>query len=284
MPYLAEIRQETPGCFLFLVDQSGSMDDSSNAPNWHRRAESVADAINQCLCKLVLKCAKSDGVRNYYHVGVIGYGLSVGSAFSGSLSERPLVPLVEIVDSFLRMDRRTKKVSDGEGGIMELEVKVPVWLDPVARGDARLNEALIVAYRILKEWIARNKTSYPPIVVNLTGGETDSDPSVAAQALTGLATADGNVLLCNWYFPDTIVPPVIFPDSESALLTEQGRRLFRMSSVLPQELCDAAIYEGFVVNSQSRAFASNADLIRLVEFPQIGARPADWFNRITRKS
>jgi len=36
------------------------------------KSEGVADAINKLLQNLVIKCAKSEGIRDYYHVGVIG--------------------------------------------------------------------------------------------------------------------------------------------------------------------------------------------------------------------
>ena len=36
------------------------------------KAEVVADALNRLLLELSIKCAKEDGVRDYFHVGVIG--------------------------------------------------------------------------------------------------------------------------------------------------------------------------------------------------------------------
>ena len=40
------------------------------------KAASLADAINRLLQNLVLKCAKSEGIRDYYHVGVVGLARS----------------------------------------------------------------------------------------------------------------------------------------------------------------------------------------------------------------
>src|SRR5579871_6938009 len=99
MPYTAEISRTNPSCFLFLIDQSGSMEDpipaspdaDGPAPAAGRtKAEGVADAINRLLQNLVIKCAKSEGVRDYYHIGVIGYGNKTGPAFSGPLADRDL--------------------------------------------------------------------------------------------------------------------------------------------------------------------------------------------------
>src|SRR4051794_8983432 len=106
MPYTAEISRSNPSCFLFIIDQSGSMQDVMNPSNVQpleqpvavdgrtythsasgtTKAQGVANAINRLLQNLVIKCAKAEGVRDYYHVGVIGYGDKTGAAFSGALA------------------------------------------------------------------------------------------------------------------------------------------------------------------------------------------------------
>jgi hypothetical protein len=91
MPYAAEISRANPSCFLFLIDQSGSMADPFGAGESRKRtADGVADAINHLLRELVLKCSRTEGVWDYYHVGVLGYGTQIGSAFGGSLAGRDL--------------------------------------------------------------------------------------------------------------------------------------------------------------------------------------------------
>jgi hypothetical protein len=76
MSYQAEISRTNPSCFLFLIDQSGSMEDpfAGGEASRAKRPIQVADAINRLLQNLVIKCAKEEGIRDYFHVGVIGYG------------------------------------------------------------------------------------------------------------------------------------------------------------------------------------------------------------------
>ncbi|MEO8397112.1 MAG: VWA domain-containing protein, partial [Chloroflexota bacterium] len=76
MAYSAEISRANPSMFLFLLDQSGSMSDPFGGGGG-KKDQKVADAINNLLFNLTIKCAKSEGVRDYYHVGVIGYGEKV---------------------------------------------------------------------------------------------------------------------------------------------------------------------------------------------------------------
>ncbi|HKX29941.1 MAG TPA: VWA domain-containing protein, partial [Blastocatellia bacterium] len=94
MPYTSGISRTNPSCLLFLIDQSDSMQDPfGSGESTEKKADEVADAINHFLQNLVIKCAKSEGIRDYYHVGVIGYGATVGSAFIGALTGKELVPI-----------------------------------------------------------------------------------------------------------------------------------------------------------------------------------------------
>src|SRR6266404_2591753 len=103
MAYTAEISRNNPSCFLFLIDQSGSMVDNFSGEVAKKKADGVADAINKLLQNLVIRCAKEEGVRDYFHVGVIGYGATVASAFGGQLAGRELVPVSEIANSPARI-------------------------------------------------------------------------------------------------------------------------------------------------------------------------------------
>src|SRR5260221_9378773 len=126
MAYSAQISRLNPSCFVFLIDQSGSMTDVFGAGEGNqKKADGVADAINRLLQNLVIKCAKEEGIRDYFHVCVIGYGAHVGPAFAGPLAGRQLVPISEVGNSPARVDQRSKKISDGAGGLVDQQVRFP---------------------------------------------------------------------------------------------------------------------------------------------------------------
>lgn len=277
MPYSAEISRSNPSCFLFLIDRSGSMDDPFGAGESNRKkADGVADAINRLLQNLVIKCAKSEGVRDYYHVGVLGYGSDVGPAFSGPLAGKDLVPISEIADSPARVEERTRKVDDGAGGLVDQTVKFPVWFDAVARGGTPMCAALTQAQSILGGWLTQHQTSFPPIVINLTDGEsTDGDPSTAADSVKALSSDDGNVLLFNVHLSSHRAAPVEFPDDVSGLPDQYAELLFRLSSLLPGYMQRAARQEGYAVSDGARGFVFNADMVSVIRFLDIGTRPSN---------
>src|SRR3954452_19884971 len=108
MPYTAEISRTNPTCLLFLVDHSSSMDGPFGGQPGKKKSEGVADAINRLLQNLVLKCAKADGVRDYFHVGVIGYGSEVRPRLAGTDKHRPLVPISVVANNPLRLEQRQR--------------------------------------------------------------------------------------------------------------------------------------------------------------------------------
>lgn len=277
MPYSAEISRSNPSCFVFLIDQSGSMGDPFGAGESNRRkADGVADAINRLLQNLVIKCAKEEGVRDYYHVGVIGYGAHVGAGFSGSLAGRDLVPISEIANSPARVEERTKKVDDGAGGLVDQTIRFPVWFDPVASGGTPMGQALAQAHGLLQRWFTQHPDCFPPIVINITDGEaTDGDPNGAAETIRKLTSSDGEVLLFNVHLSSQRAAPTEFPDAETGLPDQFAQLLFRMSSLLPPYMRGIAQQEGYKVSEGSRGFVFNADIVAVIRFLDIGTRPSD---------
>jgi len=277
MAYTAEISRANPSAFIFLIDQSGSMiEPIAGSAEGKRKCDSVSDAINRLLHNLIIKCARGEGVRNFYDVCVIGYGAQVIPGFSGKLAGRDLVPISEIANAPARVEERTKQVEDGQGGTVTQKVKFPIWFEPLAKGTTPMGQALSMAHHILEGWVGRHPNSYPPIVINITDGEaTDSGPGPQAEALCSLQTNDGPVLLFNCHISTKQLDPIVFPDSDDDLPDTFARTLYHSSSPLPDGLRDLARAENLELSSETRGFAFNADLVELIRFLDIGTRASN---------
>jgi hypothetical protein len=277
MPYTAEISRSNPSCFVFLVDQSASMlDELRDGELVRRKADVVADALNRLLRELSIKCAKEGGVRDYFQVAVIGYGYQVSSVFTGELAGKDLVPLSQVARFPARVDERMKKVPDGAGGLVEQPTKFPVWVEPVGNNGTPMCEALRQATTLVNTFLATNENCFPPVVLNLTDGEsTDGDPRAAAGALRDLSSTDGGVLLFNLHVSDQGGKPTVFPGESAELSDDYARTLFSMSSLLPPHMRSYARQEGFSVDDTSRGFVYNADMSTVVQFLDIGTRATD---------
>jgi hypothetical protein len=276
MSYTAEISRANPACLVFLVDQSTSMTEKIGAGELAQsKAQIVADALNRLLAELTVKCGKDEGVRDYFHIAVIGYGASVGSALGGRLSDRRLVRISEVADAPARVEQRRKRVPDGAGGLVEQMVMFPVWVDPVADGMTPMCAALREAAVIVQGFVEDHPGCFPPVVLNLTDGDpTDGEPHAAASALTSVHSEDGNVLLFNLHVAGERARSISFPSSAQGMGTSAAR-LFAMSSVLPEHVGSCAAEYGFETTSSTRGFVYNSDVTTLVQFLDIGTRARD---------
>jgi hypothetical protein len=271
--YRAEISRANQTCFLFLVDQSGSMDERMDSGR--SKAQFVADVLNRTLSTLVTTCTKADGVRHYFDIGVLGYGGDgVGPGFGGSLAGQVIHSINAIEQQPLRIEERQRKIDDGAGGVVEAKTKFPVWFDPRNVGGTPMSAAFTRIAEVLVDWCDNHPSSYPPTVLHITDGvSTDGSPAEIADKVRLISTSDGGVLLFNLHVAVGAGAPIIFPSSESDLPDEYARMLFRVSSPLPEHLVRAASDKDYRVADGARGFMYNvASPEFIVDFFDIGTR------------
>jgi hypothetical protein len=272
--YTAEISRENPTCFLFLVDESGSMRESISGQVDRSKADSLSDALNRLLHELVSSCSQGMEIVDRFHIGIIRYGdESVESALGGALAGKKLVPVSMIGNNPLRVETRTKKQYDGVGGIIEAKVKVPVWYEPVAKGKTPMCAALNLACDFVKEFIQSHPACFPPVVINITDGKpNDGDPRPMANALREITSEDGKVLLFNVHISSSNAEPIQYPVKESVLSDNLARLLFRMSSQIPPPMLKLARAIVPNITEGARGFVFNADMVATIQMLDIGTR------------
>ena len=278
MPYSADISRSNPGCFLFLVDRSGSMEGALAGQPGQRKMDQASDAINRILDAVSQRCSSGLDIRDYFHVGVLGYNTDntgrpvITSALDGTSPEQPFLLISQVVETAQVLER-TVRESDGAGGVIEVARRFPVWLQPHAEYGTPMCEALNYASQALENWVGQFPDSFPPIVINVSDGNaTDGDPEPLAQRIMALQTSDGNALVFNVHLSEMATMPIQFPDSEEGLPDELAMRLFRMSSILPEASRNLAASLDLTMNENSRGFVFNADMTSLVQFLDIGTR------------
>ena len=282
MPYTADISRANPACFLFLIDQSGSMTGALAGQPGQRKMDQAADAINRILDTVAQRCSQGMDIRDYFHIGIIGYNTdgtgrpTITSALQGTSPEQPFLSISQVVD-VADVEERQVRESDGAGGLIEVTRRIPVWLHPHAEYGTPMCRALEVAGRAIGGWIGQYPDSFPPIVINVSDGAAgDGNPEQQAQELMNLQTNDGNILLFNVHLSEVAAMPVQYPDDGGALPQddEYASQMFRMSSVLPESSRNQAQILDLAVSENSRGYVFNADMTALVQFLDIGTRAA----------
>ncbi len=281
MTYTADISRNSPGCFLFLVDQSRSMSDSLGGEPDSTKMDGAADALNRVLDAISQRCSQGMDIRDYFHVGIITYttdnagNTQLETPLPGTTPEQPFLSISQVVDA-AEVEEKQVKESDGAGGIVEVTRKFPVWLRPRAGWGTPMCAALTAASTALSDWTAQHQDSYPPMLINITDGEAgDGDPVAWSQHIMELETNDGNVLVYNVHLSEMSAAPVQYPSDESEVtIDEYARQMFRMSSVFPDSVVEMASSMGLPVTQGSRGYVYNADVVSLVQFLDIGTRAA----------
>jgi hypothetical protein len=272
--YSRSIDRHHPGCIIFLLDQSTSMQQPLADQPHVSKAERVADAINSLLFTIGRRSTKDRDAppRHYYDLGIIGYGNSVHPLFEGSLAGRKLASVAEIADA--------AKVVEHDG------IRKPVWFEPVADGWTPMCGAFVLAGEIAHGWLASHPNSFPPIVINISDGVATTrerhgdicdhpgtcDAEEWAGKLRRLGNGDGNLLLFNIHISSKVPEPTKFPSSPQALTDDHSRKLFRMSSELPDFMQKTAVELGFAVTAGARGLVCNADMTTVVQALEVGTK------------
>lgn len=278
--YTAQITRNTPTAFIFLVDHSISMKKMTTLFGEEMTmAEAASRIVNRQINELVLRCIKSNEVRHYYDIAVIGYGEEAYSGWKGELEGRDFVSPEELRDHpykkiITREEKRTRK------GVVVKEVEKVQWME--ARHNGRrthLHKAFSRAEALLEQWMEKHhdKDCYPPTIINITDGEFNGarQDSVLQQAneLKSMFTNDGNVILFNIHFAASkSAEEVVCPIEISELGGNRyAETLFNMSSLLPERY-NADISRCLDDNrtGRHRAMGVNADATTLLKLMDIG--------------
>jgi hypothetical protein len=274
MSYQAEISRASPTAIMMVMDQSTSM--NQRLKSGQSKAAFLADVLNKTLYTIITSCSKSDGVRDYFHVGVVAYGgEDVGNGFRGELDGDALHAVSHLAEAPLRVESRTKKVAGPNGDVAEQPVRFPIWFEPRSRGKTSMCAGLKLATEILEQWCGEHPSAFPPTVLHVTDGHpSDGNPEPLADRLKSISTDDGGCLLFNLHVDVGEGNPLIFPNDERVLKDRFAKALFRMSSLLPPHAVEGASHKGYEVRPGARGFVFNAGIEAIADFFDIGTRPA----------
>lgn len=273
LSYSVQVSRSKPACLIMLVDQSFSMN-FQIAGSTIKKKDAVADVVNNVLYNAVLASTKEDGVRHYFDVGVLGYGVEEGVK---STFGTDLVPIGWVADNPGTWVRKEWDEDDGEGGTVRVGEDMPIWFEPFAKGKTLMRVAFERALAVVRAWADDHKDSFPPIVLHITDGgftEPDQDPAPVVRELQEQCTDVGSALVFNCHLSDKQGQTVMFPSAAAAEGFEvRARKLYEMSSPLPEPMRREAGLLGYPVEVGARGYVRNADLASLVQFLDIGTRP-----------
>lgn len=278
--YTAQITRNTPTAFIFLIDQSVSMQKYTTLYGEEMpMAEAVARIVNHQLNELVLRCIKGSETRDYYDIAIIGYGEKAYSGWKGELEGRDFVKPSELKEHPYKKIT-TKKETRTRKGVKVVEIEEVQWIEAEAtEGWTRVHHAFEKAKGLLDEWMEKHhdKDCYPPTIINITDGEfngaTKEYVLQQANELKSMFTNDGNVILFNIHISANKAVCVTCPASKDEVsFSSLATTMYEMSSLLPMRYSDriADLRKDGTPNNRYTAMSINADMSTLIQLMDIG--------------
>lgn len=260
----------TPGLLIILLDQSGSMMSDYEGTT---RTEFATRAVNRLIDDIIQRNFSGEAPKNRCFISVIGYDQNVKELCSGWLKDLDAQPL--------RYESLKKKITDGAGGLVEVEVKQPVWVEPIDKdGATNMLGAFQLSKELVEKWMAENADRPAPVIINISDGvpyydgknprECMKETIALANEIKNLSNNDGDVLIFNAHIEKSN-GNVVFPSNKSELSSEDAQFLFDITSEVPLSYKAAAEQNGLPVKEGSRGCIFGADGVQLVQLIKFGS-------------
>ncbi len=279
--YTKSITRNSRALVVLAIDQSTSMaGEITINGRTSTKAEIVAEVANDLIAELVERSRRSEGVRDYYDIALIGYS---GRGVNSLLGARRTVSIVELDAACVEECDVEQNYTSEDGSTLYFQQHIRRWIEPLATGETPMFEALLSAHDIVKEWVSKseNRESFPPIIFNITDGEsTDgdySDIANIASKIKSLSTLDGETLLFNIHIASRDSQhSLIFPTADElknfATPSRSAQSLFESASMLPAKFTEAACrIKGTEYSAEQRAMSLNASVSELITIINIGS-------------
>ncbi|GEM55389.1 hypothetical protein B0A58_10280 [Flavobacterium branchiophilum NBRC 15030 = ATCC 35035] len=252
--YSNRITSTNPCAFVILIDQSYSMKDEieDNRGGIKSKAEHLSLIVNQFLDEIILTCQKTEFIKDYFEILIIGYGKEdedgnykniVEIAWEGKLKNKTWVSVNELRNGSIRKEIVTVP-NPKKFGLREIQQEVNIWVEPTYGGNTPMKGAFELCYSFVEEWVGNNPNSFPPMVFNITDGEANdiedySELIEAADKIKSLETNDGKALLFNLLLSENsqnLKELPLFTERNIFEGNENEVTLFDMSSTIPNNL------------------------------------------------
>lgn len=272
--YSQEITRRHRTAFVIAIDRSGSMQEKLLFGREEiSKAEAVSRTANSLISELIDRCRRTDGLRNYYDIAVVGYN---EDEVTMMLDPSGFVSVTQLA---ARTPATT--VNHANDGRTQTGHTQTMWICPKAEGNTPMYEAMLRVRDMVAGWCGepQNRGSFPPVVINITDGDvSDCDGSelrdICSQ-IRRIGTDDGNVLLLNIHIStNSEVAPMVFPtEAELARADRNARTLADCSSRMPEAFEEAVRRsKGAGCQPPFCGMAYNASIVELLSIINIGSR------------
>ena len=279
--YSQDITRKHRMAIVILIDQSWSMAEMSDIDkNVLSKAEVVSIVAGKLIDELALRSFRNGDYRDYFDIAILGYSDDkVYSLISDTIRFCPITSLA--VRSVPK--REITSYYNSPEGTVSVSESVSMWIEPRAKGNTPMRQAMLKAEQLLNDWCSRpeNEDSFPPLLFNITDGEasdgTDDELRQISKRVRNIGTSDGHTLMINIHISTNNSQSLIFPcRHEVDWSSNYISTLADMSSEIPSRFNDyVRSCRADYAQPPYLAMSYNASITELVALLNIGTRSVD---------
>lgn len=258
-----------PGLLIILLDQSGSM---LLPYEGESRTVFATKAVNRVIDTIIQKNFDGKSPKNRCFISVIGYNQRVKELVSGYLKD--------LDDSPLRIETVKQKISDGAGGIVTIDKKMPIWVEPIVNdGTTNMKGAFSMAKEIIEKWISDKPNNPAPVIINISDGTPYYDGKDVftcmqetidvVNQIKGIDTNDGKVQIFNAMIGDG--EKTKFPINKDDVEGQEALFLFDISTIIPTSYKAAASKSSLNYEDGARGLICQCDGVELISLIDFGS-------------
>lgn len=258
------ISSTNPCLIVYLLDQSGSMGEKFGNGG-HSKAEELANAINETIYELGLRCIGNSGeLKNRFEIAIIGYGNGenvVKSAWEGQLAGKWVVSIKNVFEYPL------SQMGD-----------LPIWITPIANCNTPMTRAFTNAKMLCNDWInwGNHRDCHPPIIINITdgaatdGGFNNNQLRNEVEQIKRMGTNYGAINILNIHISTFNREHILFPSDTSGIYDGNARLLYDLSTPLNENMIRIAQQKGYNIQQGAKGYVFNGNANDLINFFNIG--------------
>lgn len=142
--YQIQWNSARPGCCIFLCNQD----------IWS------CEVINRIINHIIKSNFNGDKPKNRCFISVLGYGNGAKELCSGYL--------IDLYQNPIGVENRTQKVSDGNGGLFDVPVNLPIWVEPIEEVRwINIRDGFKMAKQLVENWIVDLPNNPRPIIFDV---------------------------------------------------------------------------------------------------------------------
>lgn len=232
--------------------------------------------VNKFLNELIFWNSAGDKIKDRFFISIIGHN-------NGNANEIRQGYLSSFADSPIRIEKVKKKVSDGIGGLVEIDNEEAIYVDRIFMGGENLLEAFKLAQNKIKDWIEQ-KEYCSTLIVNVSGGFTADwkETTIRINNMKAMVNNSDRLLFFNLLL-DSNNKNLLFPTLEEVAQVSFTNLLYyewssyfnfpiepktRLHNKLVDNLSDLEIY---VNELNAKKMFSNCNLLEILNYIYIGS-------------